>query len=44
MSIIAFVTDVSTVSDILARPREPSAPLRISPARGRPLQEAAGAE
>ena len=44
MRIIAFVTDASTVRDILAHLGEPTAPPRIAPARGPPLWEAAGAE
>ncbi len=44
MRIIAFVTDASTVRDILAHLGEPIAPPRIAPARGPPLWEATGAE
>ena len=44
MHIIAFITDPSTVHDILAHRGEPTAPPRIAPARGPPLWEAAGAD
>jgi hypothetical protein len=44
MRIIAFVTDASTVRDILARLGEPTAPPRSAPARGPPLWEATSAE
>ena len=42
--IIAFITDPSTVRDILAHLGEPTAPPRIAPARGPPLWEAVSAE
>ena len=44
MRIIAFITDGSTVRDILGHLGEPTAPPRIAPARGPPLWEAADAE
>ncbi len=44
MRIIAFITDASTIRNILVHLGEPSAPPRIAPARGPPLWEAAGAE
>ena len=44
MRIIAFITDPSTVRDILAHLGEPTAPPRIAPARGPPLWEAVSAE
>ena len=44
MRIIAFITDASTVRDILAHLGEPTAPPRIAPARAPPLWAAAGAE
>jgi hypothetical protein len=44
MRIIAFVTDGPTVRDILAHLGEPTAPLRIAPARGPPLWDGAVAE
>ena len=43
MRIIAFITDPSTVRDILDHLGEPTAPPRIAPARGPPLWEATGA-
>ena len=43
MPIIAFITDPSTVRDILDHLGEPTAPPRIAPARGPPLWEATGA-
>ena len=42
--LIAFITDPSTVRDILGHLGEPTAPPRIAPARGPPLWAAAGAE
>jgi hypothetical protein len=44
MRIVAFITDPSTVRDLLAHLGEPTAPPRIAPARGPPLWAAAGAE
>jgi hypothetical protein len=44
MRIIAFITDPSTVRDILVHLGEPIAPPRIAPARGPPLWETTGAE
>ena len=44
MRIIAFITDLSIVRDILAHLGEPTAPPRIAPARGQPLWEAVSAE
>ena len=44
MRIIAFITDASTIRDILGHLGEPTAPPRIAPARGPPLREATGAE
>ena len=44
MRIIALITDLSIVRDILAHLGEPTAPPRIAPARGPPLWEATGAE
>jgi hypothetical protein len=44
MRLIAFITDPSTVRDILGHLGEPTAPPRIAPARGPPLWAAAGAE
>jgi hypothetical protein len=44
MRIIAFITDPSTVRDILAHLGEPAAPTHIAPARGPPLSEAVSAE
>ena len=44
MRIIAFITDPSTLRDILAHLGEPTAPPRIAPARGPPLWEAVSAE
>jgi hypothetical protein len=43
MRIITFVTDASTIRDLLAHCDEPTAPPRIAPARGPPLWEAADA-
>ena len=40
MRIVAFVTDASTVRDILAHLGEPTTPPRSAPARGPPLWEA----
>ena len=37
MRIIAFITDPSTIRDILVHLGEPTAPPRIAPARGPPL-------
>ena len=37
MRIIAFITDPSTIRDILLHVGEPTAPPRIAPARGPPL-------
>ena len=44
MRIIAFITDASTIRDILVHLGEPTAPPRIAPARGPPLWDATGAE
>jgi Putative transposase len=44
MRIIAFITDASTIRDILVHLGEPTAPPRIAPARGPPLWEAVDAE
>ena len=44
MRIIAFITEASTVRDILSLRGEPTAPPRITPARGPPPWEATGAE
>jgi hypothetical protein len=44
MRVIAFITDVSAIRDILVHRDEPTAPPRIAPARGPPLWEATGAE
>lgn len=44
MPIIAFVTDASTIRDILGYLDEPAAPPRIAPARGPPPWEAADPE
>ena len=44
MRIIAFITDPSTVRDILAHLGEPTAPPRIAPAGGPPLWEVVSAE
>jgi len=44
MRIIAFITDGSTVRDILVHLREPAAPPRIAPARAPPPWAAACAE
>jgi hypothetical protein len=37
MRIIAFITDPSTLHDILLHLGEPTAPPRVAPARGPPL-------
>ena len=44
MRVIAFITDASTIRDLLDHLGEPTAPPRIAPARGPPLWEAADAE
>ena len=44
MRILAFITDASTIRDILDHLGEPTAPPRIAPARGPPLWEAVSAE
>jgi len=44
MRIIAFITDASTIRNILVHLGEPTAPPRIAPARGPPLWAAADAE
>jgi hypothetical protein len=44
MRIIAFITDASTICNILVHLGEPTAPPRIAPARGPPLWAAADAE
>ncbi len=44
MRSIAFITEASTVRDILAHLGEPTTPPRSAPARGPPLWAAAGAE
>lgn len=44
MRIVAFITDASTIRDILVHLGEPTAPPRIAPARAPPLWEAADAE
>jgi len=44
MRIIAFITDASTIRNMLVQLGEPIAPPGIAPARGPPLWEAAGAE
>ena len=41
MRIIAFITDASTVRDILLHLGAPTTPPRIAPARGPPLWKAA---
>ena len=41
MRIIAFITDASTIRNILVHLGEPTAPPRIAPARGPPLWAAA---
>ena len=43
MRIIAFITDASTIRDILAHLGAPTAPPRIAPARGPPLWAATDA-
>ncbi len=44
MRIIAFITDASTIRDILVHLGEPTTPPRIAPARGPPLWAATDAE
>ena len=44
MRIIAFITDPSTIRDILLHLGEPTAPPRIAPARGPPLWDLPDAE
>ncbi len=44
MRIIAFLTDLSTIHDILLHVGEPTMPPRIAPARGPPLWEGADLE
>jgi hypothetical protein len=43
MRLIAFITEPSTVRQILDHLGEPTRPLRFAPARGPPLWEAAAA-
>ena len=44
MGIIAFITDASTVRDILVHLGEPAAPPRMAPARAPPRWASAGTE
>ena len=41
---VTFITDTATVCDLLAHLDEQTAPPRIAPARGPPLQKAADTE
>ena len=44
MRVIAFITNPTTMHDILVHLGEPTAPPRIAPARGPPRWEATSAE
>lgn len=44
MRVIAFITDGSTIRDILGHLGEPTTPPRIAPARRLPLWDVAGAD